>query len=94
MVSFRGQKKKGLRPDRSHLGVLFTISDEHPTPFMCGDPPPPGINPTVQIKSRLVKHFADIFEKQRETEKVLEQKSVTKITLKFSFQLQWNRKVY
>ena len=93
MVSFRGQKKKGLRLDRSPLGVLLKINDEHPTPFMFGDPPP-GINPTVQRKSRLVKNFADIFEKQRETEKVLEQKSVTKIPLKFSFQLQWNRKVY
>ena len=43
MVSFRGQKKLEPRPDRSPLEVLFKISDEHPTPFICGvHPPPPG----------------------------------------------------
>ena len=33
MVSFRGQKKLGPRPDRSPLGILFKTSDEHPHPF-------------------------------------------------------------
>ena len=33
MVSFRGQKKLGPRPDRSPLGVQFKISDEHPHLF-------------------------------------------------------------
>ena len=33
MVSFRGQKKVGARPDRSPLGVSFKISDEDPHPF-------------------------------------------------------------
>ena len=33
MVSFRGQKKLGPRPDRSPLGVSFKISDEHSHPF-------------------------------------------------------------
>ena len=32
MVSFRGQKKLGPRPDWSPLGVQFKISDEHPPP--------------------------------------------------------------
>ena len=42
MVSFRGQKKLGPRPDRSPLGVLFKTSDEHPHPFhMRSSPPPP-----------------------------------------------------
>ena len=30
MVSFRGQKKLGARPDGSPLGVWFKNSDEHP----------------------------------------------------------------
>ena len=38
MVSFRGQKKLGPRPDRfSFRG--FKISDEHPRPFRMRDPP-------------------------------------------------------
>ena len=41
MVSFRGQKKLGPRPDRSPLGVQFKISDEHPHPFHMQSPPPP-----------------------------------------------------
>ena len=36
MVSFRGQKKLGQRPDRSPSRVKFEISDEHPHPFICG----------------------------------------------------------
>ena len=44
MVSFRGQKKLGPRPDRSLLGVYFKISDEHPHPFHKRSPPPsPGV---------------------------------------------------
>ena len=42
MVSFRGPKKPGPRPDRSPLGVEFKISDEHPSPFYMGVPPLPG----------------------------------------------------
>ena len=38
MVSFRGQKKLGPRPDRSPLGVYFKISDEHPHPFHMRSP--------------------------------------------------------
>ena len=41
MVSFRGQKKLGPRPDRSPLGVEIKISDEHPHPFHMRSPPPP-----------------------------------------------------
>ena len=40
MVSFRGQKKLGPRPDRSPLGVQFKISDEHPHPFHMRSAPP------------------------------------------------------
>ena len=46
MVSFRGQKKLGLRPDRSLLGVLFKISDGHPHPFHMRRPPP-ALNPVL-----------------------------------------------
>ena len=41
MVSSRGQKKLGPRPDWSPLGVLFKTSDEHPNPFHMRSPPPP-----------------------------------------------------
>ena len=41
MVSFRGQKKLGSRPDRSPLGVYFKIPDEHSHPFHMRSPPPP-----------------------------------------------------
>ena len=41
LVSFRGQKKLGPRPDRSPLGIWFKISHEHPHPFHMGSPPPP-----------------------------------------------------
>ena len=57
MVSFRGQKKKGLRLDRSPLGVLLKINDEHPTPFMFGDPPPPGNKPYRSKKIASSKKF-------------------------------------
>ena len=40
MVSFRGHKKLGPRPDRSPLGVKFKISDEHPHPFHMRSPSP------------------------------------------------------
>ena len=40
LVSFRGQKKLGPRPDRSPLGVQFKISDEHPHPFHMRSSPP------------------------------------------------------
>ena len=42
MVSFRGKKKLGLRPDRSPLRVYFKISDKHPHPFHVQSPPLPG----------------------------------------------------
>ena len=42
MVSFRGQKKLGPRPDRSPLGVYFKISDKHPYPFHMRSLPPRG----------------------------------------------------
>ena len=44
MVSFRGQKKLGPRPDQSPLGpfnIIFPTSI--PTPFICGVPPPPRV---------------------------------------------------
>ena len=41
MDSFRGQKKLGLRPDWSPLGVYFKIYDEYPHPFHMRIPPPP-----------------------------------------------------
>ena len=45
MVSFKGQKKLGPRPDRSPFEVQFKISDAHPHPFHmrspCPPPPPP-----------------------------------------------------
>ena len=40
MVSFRGQKKLGPRPNRSPLGVYLKILTSIPTPFICGVPPP------------------------------------------------------
>ena len=46
IVSFRGQKKLGPCPDRSPLGVSFKISDEHPHPFICQEPPSPGDQPS------------------------------------------------
>ena len=54
MVSFRGKKELGPRPDRSLLGVKFKISDKHPHPFHMRSPhtsPPPSqaeaIDPVV-----------------------------------------------
>ena len=55
MVSFRGQKKLGPRPDRSPLGVEIKISDEHPHPFHMRSPPPPGWN--LNGQSTLKPHF-------------------------------------
>ena len=42
MVSFRGQKKLGLRPDRSLLGFNSKFPASIRTPFISGVPPPPG----------------------------------------------------
>ena len=42
MVSFRGQKTPGPRPDWSPLRVSYKISDEHPSPFYMGVLPPGG----------------------------------------------------
>ena len=39
MVSSRGQKKLGPRPDRSSFRGLIQNSDEHPHPFHMGSPP-------------------------------------------------------
>ena len=44
MVSFRGQKKLGPRPDRSPLGFNSKFPTSIPTPFICGALPPPGGN--------------------------------------------------
>ena len=49
MVSFRGQKRLGPRPDWSPLGVQFKISDEHPHPFHMRSPPPPTWQETDQL---------------------------------------------
>ena len=38
MASLRDQKKLGLRPDRSPLGVYFKISDENPHPRLHNAP--------------------------------------------------------
>ena len=57
MVSFRGQKKLGSRPDRSPLGVYFKIPDEHPHPFhMRSPPPPPGLIGCCRICYHFVFH--------------------------------------
>ena len=66
MVSFRGQKKLGLRPDRSPLGVSFKISDEQPHPFLMRSPPPRGYNSTgFDFKIRLrARKITGPFEKQ------------------------------
>ena len=52
------KKKLGLRPDRSLLGVQFKISDEHPTPFICGVPPPGSISPSFLNRVAILMHFA------------------------------------
>ena len=39
LVSFRGHKKVGPRPDWSPFGVIFKISDEHPRLFRMGVSP-------------------------------------------------------
>ena len=39
MVSFRGQKKLGPRPDRSPQGFNSKFPTSIPTPFICGVPP-------------------------------------------------------
>ena len=49
MVSFRGQKKLGPRPDRTPLGASFKIIDEHPHPFHVRSPPTPGFLPKKYI---------------------------------------------
>ena len=50
MVSFRGKKKLGPRPDRSPLGLKFKFPTSIPTPFICGVPPPPGANLYIERK--------------------------------------------
>ena len=55
MVSFRGQKKLGPRPDQSLSGVLFKISDEQPHPFHMGSPPHPG--PDYLAWGKSLKHY-------------------------------------
>ena len=57
MVSFRGQKKLGPRPDRSLLGVYFKMSDEHPHPFYMGRPPPDRLS--LLFGDQIVKHGDD-----------------------------------
>ena len=52
------KKKLGLRPERSLLGVQFKISDEHPTPFICGVPPPGSISPSFLNRVAILMHFA------------------------------------
>ena len=42
MVSFRGQKKFGPRPDRSPLGFNSKFPTSIPTPFISGVPHPGG----------------------------------------------------
>ena len=44
MVSFRGKKKLGPRPDRSLLGVQFKNSDKHPYHVHIWSSPPPRPN--------------------------------------------------
>ena len=39
MVSFRGQKKLGPRPDRSPLGFYSKFPTGIPAPFICESPP-------------------------------------------------------
>ena len=49
MVFFRGQiKKVGPRPDWSHLGVSFKISDEQPHPFHMEPLHPPLLSPGTE----------------------------------------------
>ena len=50
MVSFRGQKKLGPRPDRSLLGVQFKIYDEHPYHLHMRSPPLPGLGYSCQAR--------------------------------------------
>ena len=59
MVSFRGQKKLGLRPDRFLLGVYFKISDEHPHPFHMRRPPR-ALNPELVFFFLCSKAFSRI----------------------------------
>ena len=50
MVSFRGQKKPGPRPDWSTIGVPFKISDKHPSPFYMGFPPPGNLQTKLWVE--------------------------------------------
>ena len=75
MVSFRGQKKLGPRPDWSPLGVSFKISDEHPPPFYMRRPPPPpcprgevvGFRPVKRKKiwHRMITYFQPLSHEKR-----------------------------
>ena len=53
MVSFKGKKELGPRPDWSPLGVSFKISDEHPRPFHMRVPPLGCITLTQNLRAIL-----------------------------------------
>ena len=68
MVSFRGQKKLGPRPDRSPLGFKSTFPTSIPTPFICGVPPP-GENlhkltrgHSRDVREEVCRHFTTLFQ--------------------------------
>ena len=50
MVSFRGQKKLELRPDRSLLGVLIQKFRRAPSALSYVESPPPGGGPSKKIE--------------------------------------------
>ena len=56
MVSFRVKKKLGPRPDRSSLGVLFKISNEHPHPLHMQNSPRE-VDILNQFIRRGIEHF-------------------------------------
>ena len=60
MVSFRGPKKLGPRPDRSPLGDQLKISDEHPHPSHMRSPPPREIDPTSTLRLSDCKSHASL----------------------------------
>ena len=62
LVSFRGQKKLGPRPDRSPL-VNSKFPTSIPTPFICGVPPGSGRQSDDQV-NKIIKQkntFQQIF---------------------------------
>ena len=64
MVSFRGQKKLGPRPDRSPLRVKFKISDEHPHPFHMRSLPPGILFVTRASRFNIESYFLHTKKKQ------------------------------